>query len=85
MTNADTPCIATKDLIENAANPFTGKILTSDGKSNGVDIYMNLFYWNPSDYTSNRVIIDKHPIIKHVSGDIFNESNWKKVILPKTR
>ena len=41
---------------------------------------MNLYYWNPSDYTSSKVIIDKHPVIKHVKGDIFNESNWNKVI-----
>ena len=80
MTNADTPFIATKDLIDNAKNPFTGKVLTSDEKANGVDVYMNLYYWNPSDYTSSKVIIDKHPVIKHVKGDIFNESNWNKVI-----
>ena len=79
MTNADTPCLATKDLLNEPRNPFTGKLLSMDEKQNGANIYMNIFYVNPSAYTSHRVIIDKYPIIKHVKDNIFDESNWKFV------
>ncbi len=79
MTNADVPYIATRDIIAEAKNPFTGKTLSIDGKSNGADIYQNTRFWNASHFTSNRVILDKNPIIKNVKGDIFNKSNWKDV------
>ena len=79
MTNADVPCIAVKDIIESPINPFTGKILSSNEKANGVDIYKNFYYWNPSDFTSNKVIIDEHPIINHVKDNIFVESNWERI------
>ena len=32
MTNADTPVLAMKDLIENPVNPFTGKLVSSEAK-----------------------------------------------------
>lgn len=35
MTNADVPTIATKDLIENPVNPYTGKELSEDPKKKG--------------------------------------------------
>ena len=79
MTNADVPYIATKDIFAEAKNPFTGKILSIEGKSNGADIYQNTRFWNASHFTSNRVILDKNPIIKNVKGDIYNKSNWKDV------
>ena len=79
MTNADVPYIATRDIIPEAKNPFTGKTLSIDGKSNGADIYQNTRFWNASHFTSNRVILDKDPLIGHVNGDIFDESNWERV------
>jgi arylsulfatase A-like enzyme len=33
MTNADVPSLATKDLIENPVNPFTGKEINSNEKT----------------------------------------------------
>ncbi len=83
MTNADVPYIATRDIITEAKNPFTGKILSIDGKSNGADIYQNTRYWNASHFTSNRVILDEVPIIKNVKGDIYNISNWKDVFFKR--
>ena len=79
MTNADVPFLATSNLIENAKNPFTGKQISIDGKTNGAYVYMNNRYWNTSHFNSNRVILDEKPTIKHINGDIHNESNWKNV------
>jgi hypothetical protein len=36
MTNADVPAIATKDVIQNPINPFTGNELSGDKKQDGV-------------------------------------------------
>ena len=79
MTNADVPYIATKDIITNPNNPFTGKKISMDGKANGAYIYMNYNYWNASQFKSNRVILDSFPKIKHVDKDIFDITNWKQV------
>ena len=79
MTNADVPFISTKELIPDAKNPFTGKRLAEYDKSKGVDVYMDHKYWNISHFTSNKVILNKKPIIKHVKDNIFEESNWKDV------
>ena len=79
MTNADVPYIATKDLINDAKNPFTGKTLKSMNKSEGVDVYMNFKYWNAPQFKSNRTILDENPVIKQVKDDIFVESNWKVI------
>jgi hypothetical protein len=79
MTNADVPYIVTKDLIDNAKNPFTGKLLKSVNKKEGTYVYMNFTYWNASQFTSNKVILNEHPLIKHVKDDIFVESNWETV------
>ena len=85
MTNADVPYIATRDIIPEAKNPFTGKTLSIDGKSNGADIYQNTRFWNASHFTSNQVILDKNPIIKNVKGDIYNISNWKDVFFKREK
>ena len=79
MTNADVPFFSTKDLIENAINPFTGKKISIDEKSNGANVYMNYNYWNASQFKSNKVILDDFPKIKHVNKDIFDSSNWNQI------
>ena len=39
MTNADTPYLATKDIISNPTNPFTGNPITDEGKKNGITVF----------------------------------------------
>ena len=39
MTNADTPYLATKDIISNPVNPFTGNPITDEGKKNGITVF----------------------------------------------
>ncbi len=77
MTNADTPWIATKDLINNAKNPFTGKELYNNEKASEIKVYKNLNFWNTSHFTTNRVILEKNPNIMAVKDNIFYEENWK--------
>ena len=79
MTNADVPSISTKNLIPNARNPFTGKVISSDEKKEGALIYLDSRYYNFSQFTTNKAILDKFPIIKHVKDNIFNENNWTDV------
>ena len=38
MTTADTPYLATKDVISNPVNPYTGKPITDQGKANGITV-----------------------------------------------
>ena len=79
MTNADIPYIASKDLIDNAKNPFTGNRLKSVKDFEGVDVYLNFSNWNASQFTSSKAILDEYPIIKHVKDNIFDESNWQQI------
>jgi hypothetical protein len=44
MTTADTPYLASKDVISNPTNPFTGKAITDQGKQNGITIF-NSDHW----------------------------------------
>jgi hypothetical protein len=75
MTNADVPLLAVKDLINDAANPFTGKPLKAD-KDGGVNIFLggtsqtrDYPGWEALDRVSN---------FYHVKDDIFVEENWTK-------
>ena len=79
MTNADVPYLAVNNLIPDAKNPFTGKSLMTDYKKDGVDIYMNNWFWNPSQFKGNKAILERQPKIMHVKDDIFTESNWNSV------
>lgn len=51
MTNGDTPILATQNLIENAANPFTGKILKE--QVNKEKVYSAYGEWNPDGQHKN--------------------------------
>lgn len=74
MTNADVPTIATKDLISNPRNPFTGNIIDSSEKtahdqyiifSNDLDPMKN----NGNAFTPAKWI--------SVKDDIWDINNWK--------
>jgi YidC/Oxa1 family membrane protein insertase len=80
MTHADVPFLAAKDLIENPLNPFTQRPLRSE-KHNGAFIA-----------TSDDTLIDSRGKYKfdiqkdewlHVKDNIFDISNWQKVIIEK--
>ena len=72
MTNADTPSLAMAGLIPNAANPFTNKPFTSEGKKGP----QNVFYtasWNPEDIKGNTFA--KGPWYS-LNGNPHDPKNW---------
>lgn len=71
MTNADVPFIATKGIISKPINPFSGKPISIDDKKNGIDIYMDMNYFNASQFTGSKVILDDKPTIRHVKDDYY--------------
>ena len=73
MTNADTPYLATKDVISNPVNPFTGNPITDEGKKNGITVfhseswkvhYNNGTTYKPGDWYT-------------VKNSIWKNENWK--------
>ena len=73
MTNADTPYLATKDVISNPTNPFTGNPITDEGKKNGITVfhseswkvhYNNGTVYKPGDWYT-------------VKDSIWKTENWK--------
>ena len=78
MTNADTPSIALKDVIENPLNPYTGNAVNSDYKNNGVfvttdDIFM------PHHSSSTYKFTVKPDSWYKVKDNIFVDENWIQV------
>lgn len=72
-TVADASYLATKH-IENIKNPFNGKIITNDYKTNGVYVIELLDPGIKGQY-SNRYNFN---IFYYVKDNIFNTNNWKK-------
>ena len=76
MTNADTPYLVTKNLIINAKNPFTNKEFSMDSKVNGIDVYANHDNWTKDSFPGDKTIVDRNPIIYHVSKNVLDIQNW---------
>ncbi len=77
MTNADVPAIAFRDLIENPVNPFTGKLINSDGKKDAEQYVFRTGYINILEYTGTQLLPGVWYSIQ--GDDIFTISNWKKI------
>lgn len=69
MTNADTPYLATKDLVNDPVNPFTGKTITDQGKKGTITV----FHSNNWNIRNNNGYV-------YQPGDWFSlkDSIWKK-------
>lgn len=78
MTNADTPMIALKNIVNNPKNPFTGKQLYSAEKKNGVYILLNHSEWNPSYFYNDTKPLKDDSRFWYVKDDIFDIDNWSK-------
>ena len=74
MTTADVPYIATKDLMNNPVNPFTGKSITEFDKSNGIDIFMGDKH-NPQDFTGDNCIFEKYYF--HIKNKVLDIKDWE--------
>ncbi len=77
MTNADVPSLATKDLIKDAVNPFTGNPITSKDKENGQYVTTSPFF-ELLDNPGNTFNTEDSYWYK-VSGNIFDKSNWVRI------
>ena len=75
MTNADTPVLATNGLIENPVNPFTGKAITSDEKTEHAQVITTSNIWRTERNNSN-VFDTSDGEWYAVKDDIFKEENW---------
>jgi len=73
MTNADTPYLATKDVIENPVNPFTGKAITNDAK-NGEQKILYSGEWGVDKNNGNTF---KPGQWYSVKDNIWKKGNWK--------
>ena len=74
MTNADTPILAMKDLIENPVNPFTGKAITDAAKDEPRQYIAYTWAWSPKrnkgkQYSSLDWLSTGH--------DVFNLDEWE--------
>lgn len=74
MTNADVPYLASRNLIENPENPFSGIPVGTDDKLDGVNIVTNDL-WQPENHGKNLFKYTEADIVT-VKENIFDDKNW---------
>ena len=74
MTNADVPSIATKDLIDNPTNPFTGNTISSAPKNEEQN---NIIVSSSWDTGENNGCVFMRSQWFSVKDNIFDPNNWK--------
>ena len=87
MTNADVPAVATKGIIDNPVNPYTGKPVNSDLKNEDIYVGYSLTFdeklWNPDRNKGNTFYYDEnYNWYKVINKDIFVKENWVKTDKP---
>ena len=87
MTNADVPTVATKGIIDNPVNPYTGKPINSDLKNEDIYVGYSLTFderlWNPDRNKGNTFYYDgNYNWYKVINKNIFVKDNWVKVDKP---
>ena len=73
MTNADTPTLAFKDLVDNPVNPFTGNPINSNPKNNGEQHLLFSYDWSIDENNGN-VFLPGYWL--SVSGDVHDRNSW---------
>ncbi|SET78120.1 membrane protein insertase, YidC/Oxa1 family, C-terminal domain-containing protein [[Clostridium] aminophilum] len=73
MTNADTPTLALKDVIENPVNPFTGKVIDNSEKTAHPQYVIGSDDWDAS--TNNGTQFTPSTWFA-VHDDMWNRKNW---------
>ena len=85
MTNADTPVLAVKDLMQDPANPFTGEKIDGHEKNDDLQYVTLSHYYStvdpPNTADAVRFTTDDEPWYS-IHDDIFNKSYWKEVPEP---
>ena len=77
MTNADTPAIAFKGIVDNPINPYTNKPLVLSDKENGVLITTDDIIMVHHSKSNNIFTVDKNKWFR-VKDNIFKDENWTK-------
>ena len=77
MTIADTPTLATKDIIEDPVNPFTGNPINSDEKTAHDQIVSSSKNWDPADHEYVYKTGDADWYSVH--DNVFDLNNWKNL------
>ena len=77
MTNADVPLLLLQDVVENPANPFTGKPMNDSIKKEKGAVVTTNSTWSPDQHRSNTFSI-KDDEWYTVKDNIFDIKNWKK-------
>ena len=78
MTQADTPYLAVKNIIDNPVNPFTGKIISDKEKTSHPQVITTCRKWNLSENTGTKFDTASCEYYS-VHDDIFNPDNWERV------
>ncbi len=73
MSNADTPYLASRGIIEDPCNPFTGNALTMDAKYDGRQMLFATLEMNPSH---EKFVFDPGEWYS-VEGNIWDRDNWR--------
>ena len=76
MTNGDVPTIASKDLIEDPINPFTGSEISADEKTAHDQYIIGSYEWDVSINNGNMFLPSKW---YSVHDNMWNKKNWKVV------
>ncbi|GHT91554.1 membrane protein [Spirochaetia bacterium] len=77
MTNADIPVLATRNIITNPVNPFTGSPITTDLKKDGVYITTS-HLMQPMQHNKKTLRIKNDQWV-FVHDNILDANNWRKV------
>lgn len=77
MTNADVPNIAFRDIIYEPRNPYTGKIVSSEEKENGVYITTGQIFMPYHSNSEYKFTVPDDSWYK-INGNIFDAANWSK-------
>ena len=79
MTNADTPTLALKDIIDNPVNPFTGNKINSSEKEKHPQL-ITTSHNNSLESSKDRTTFDVSDGKWYsVQNDITNKENWKLI------
>lgn len=74
MTNADTPSIALKGIVENPVNPFTGNAIDMTQKETGIQYVFESDLWETKDNNGNIFKPGKWFAVD--TEDIWNQWSW---------
>ena len=77
MCNADTPYLASKNLINNPKNPYTNKSINLQNKQKGLYIMEFDKEWEPEIYYGRRNPLHDKKHFSFVKDNIYKKENWR--------